>query len=206
MQGLHQLPQALPDGGHPHPRRARRHRRGALHRLRRVHPRLSLQGEEGVFRQAGAASRLQMEGRAARAVAVRAVRQSGRHRLCPSGAARLRLRRRVRGFARGGAGQRLHAALSPAGGYPQAGHQFGLPRGGAADFAAVSLSVRQRDAAAAPDGNRGDAGARAGAGTESRACGTRTSASASFLPAPPRSAMSKTASWGKRATSIWSSR
>ncbi len=61
QMGLHQLPQALPRRRPSASATARRHRRGALHRLRRVHPRLSLQGEEGVFRQAGAATRLQME-------------------------------------------------------------------------------------------------------------------------------------------------
>lgn len=53
MQGLHDLFEAVSDGGHPHPKQSRVHPERALHRLRRVHQGLRQPREGGRDRSAG---------------------------------------------------------------------------------------------------------------------------------------------------------
>ena len=158
MQGLHQLPQALPDRGHPHPRRARRHRRrSAASTAASASASAPIKAKKAFSDKPGRSfADFKWKIALPAPVAVRAVRQPGRHRLCPSGAARLRLRRRVRGCARGGAGQRrTRGAIS--GGRVSAGRSSVRPAPWWCGSSRVRFPflLRQRAAAAAPDGNRG---------------------------------------------------
>ena len=76
MQGLHDLIEAVTAGGPPHPKQSRVHPERALHRLRRVHPRLPAPCKIFPPRLDEQDNRVQIQSRPARAVALWAVQQS----------------------------------------------------------------------------------------------------------------------------------
>ena len=145
MQGLHDVSEAMSDGGHPNQKQQGDDPSGALHRLRRVHQGLRKPCQGGRDRSAGFHQALQIPDCAARADAVRAV--PGRasagadHRVAvPAGLCRC-----VRGRARRGDRLLCDQPRDARGGPAQARDLLRLPGHRAADSGQFPGTAGQRD-------------------------------------------------------------
>ncbi len=148
--------QALPHGGDPRAPRHRPHHRGALHRLRQLHPRLPAQSEESGVRRLRTPQGIRIHDCASRAVPVRPVPQSDRCQRRADGVPAHRVRPRGRSVAGGGARfEHYEAHAGKRSGPAQAAHLVSLPGVRAADLPALPKADTAHLQSERPVRNRG---------------------------------------------------